>query len=83
MNNEQGVKMNKFSKLRIGSPVADVEGHWSENFTVVAVGYNWAVLRGEDGEIHEYVLLPTDGYEIGRFEYDENDDFVLMLEDGE
>jgi len=60
----------QWERLEIGTPITDIEG--VDNFRVVKIGYNWAVLSSTNGEIYPYVLEPDDYYTIGMYAYQED-----------
>lgn len=62
--------MNKFYKLKIGTPITGWDIHFYDNYVVVCLGYNWAVLTDESGRnIASTVLQPTDDFLIGEHKY--------------
>ena len=63
----------RFSKLKIGTPITGLRKCCFDNYRIIAIGYNWAVLSTtSEDNVYPYVLEPTDTYRIGVHEYNED-----------
>lgn len=63
--------MKQFSNIRVGSKLTGVSCHYFDNYRVVAIGDNWAVLENEEDYNSRVFLEPSDDYIFGSHEYDE------------
>lgn len=68
--------------VKLGTPITGWGNHYYDNYVVVGLGHDWAVVKGEDGRVHEIVLEPTDTFKVGRMvEMDNMHDDGLAFEE--
>jgi hypothetical protein len=67
--------LTRWNKLSIGTPITGFCAHGIghiDNMQIVAIGYDWAVLRVIDsGRMVPCILEPDDTFLIGEHEWDE------------
>lgn len=76
--------MSDWERVKLGTNITGFEGGGSlyDNYEVVGLGVDWAVLRSKGGSnVCEMVLEPTDRYEIGYHGFDGSNCGLVLIEE--